>query len=108
MLIEPTLLLLDESTSAVDAATESAIREALVEFVRRRSCTVFVIARRPSTLRNADLILVLDAGSIAAQGTHAELMRESVLYREIVGARWTTMQSHFASTGREKKLDTEH
>jgi ATP-binding cassette subfamily B multidrug efflux pump len=86
LLIEPSILLLDESTSAVDAATESAIREALKEAVRRRSSTVFVIARRPATLRKADLILVLDDGRIVAQGRHAELMRESVLYKELVGA----------------------
>lgn len=86
LLIEPSILLLDESTSAVDAATESAIREALAESVRRRSSTIFVITRRPATLRKADLILVLDAGRIAAQGKHAELLRESMLYNELVGA----------------------
>jgi ATP-binding cassette, subfamily B, multidrug efflux pump len=87
LLIEPSILLLDESTSAVDAETESAIREGLAESVRRRSSTVFVITRRPATLRNADLILLLDDGCIAARGTHAELMRESALYNEIVGAQ---------------------
>jgi len=87
LLIEPSILLLDESTSAVDAETESAIREALAESARRRRSTVFVITRRPATLRQADLILVLDGGRIAAQGTHAELVRESVLYNEVVGAQ---------------------
>lgn len=87
LLIEPSILLLDESTSAVDAETESAIREALAESARRRRSTVFVITRRPATLRKADLILVLDGGCIAAQGKHSELMRESVLYNELVGAQ---------------------
>jgi ATP-binding cassette, subfamily B, multidrug efflux pump len=87
LLIEPSILLLDESTSAVDAETESAIRAALAESARRRSSTVFVIARRLATLRRADLILLLDGGRIAAQGTHAELMRDSVLYNALVGAQ---------------------
>ena len=73
LLIDPRLLILDDSTSAVDAETEAAIQEALDTLMRERAPDRFVIAQRISTVRDADLILVLDEGRIAAQGTHEEL-----------------------------------
>ncbi len=87
LLVDPRLLILDDSTSAVDAETEAAIQESLDRMMREGHRTVFVIAQRISTVRDADLILVLDGGTIAARGTHDELLRESELYNEILGAQ---------------------
>jgi ATP-binding cassette subfamily B multidrug efflux pump len=87
LLIDPRLLILDDSTSAVDAETEAAIQETLDRLMREKHRTVFVIAQRVSTVRDADLILVLDDGSIAASGTHEELRRDSELYNEILGSQ---------------------
>ena len=87
LLIDPRLLILDDSTSAVDAETEAAIQKTLDRLMREKHRTVFVIAQRVSTVRDADLILVLDEGSIAARGTHEELLHESELYNEILGSQ---------------------
>jgi ATP-binding cassette subfamily B multidrug efflux pump len=90
LLIDPRLLILDDSTSAVDAETEAAIQESLDRLMRDSRRTVFVIAQRISTVRDADLILVLDDGEIAAMGTHEELLRDSELYNEILGSQLVT------------------
>jgi len=87
LLIDPRLLILDDSTSAVDTETEAAIQESLDRLMRDSYRTVFVIAQRVSTVQDADLILVLDEGEIAAMGTHEELLRESELYNEILGSQ---------------------
>jgi len=87
LLVSLKLLILDDSTSAVDAETELLIQQALDTLMRDRSHTAFVIAQRISTVRDADLILVLDGGRIAARGTHDELLRESPLYNEILGSQ---------------------
>ncbi len=81
LLMHPPILILDDSTSSVDVDTEAQIQEAL-EGLRKVS-TSFVVAQRISTVLNADKIVVLDQGTIAAQGTHAELMDSSSIYREI-------------------------
>ena len=82
LLIQPDVLILDDSTSAVDAETEYQIQQALDKLMAEP--TSFVIAHRISTVQNADLILVLDKGRITAQGTHDELLDTSPLYAEIV------------------------
>jgi ATP-binding cassette subfamily B protein len=87
LLIDPRLLILDDSTSAVDAETEAAIQESLDLLMRESFRTVFVIAQRISTVRDADLILVLDNGEVAAMGTHEELLSTSELYNEILGSQ---------------------
>ena len=87
LLVDPRLLILDDSTSAVDAETEAAIQESLDTLMREEHRTVFVIAQRVSTVRDADLILVLDEGGITARGTHEELVRTSELYNEILGSQ---------------------
>ena len=87
LLVDPRLLILDDSTSAVDAETEAAIQETLDRLMREKHRTVFVIAQRISTVRDADLILVLDEGTIGAMGTHEELRRDSELYNEILGSQ---------------------
>ncbi|MGC9521981.1 MAG: ABC transporter ATP-binding protein [Anaerolineae bacterium] len=81
LLVRPRILILDDSTSSVDVETEALIQEALEDLMHDR--TSFVIAQRISTVLNADKILVLDAGRIAAEGTHGELMETSPIYREI-------------------------
>ncbi len=81
ILIDPTILILDDSTSAVDVETESKIQQALEALHGVR--TTFVIAQRISTVLNADKILVLDDGQIAAEGTHHELLESSPIYQEI-------------------------
>jgi ATP-binding cassette, subfamily B, multidrug efflux pump len=81
LLLNPRILILDDSTSSVDVATEVQIQQALDRLMQGR--TSFVIAQRISTVLNADQILVLDKGRIVAQGKHAELMETSELYAEI-------------------------
>jgi ATP-binding cassette subfamily B multidrug efflux pump len=90
LLIDPRLLILDDSTSAVDAETEAAIQESLDCLMREGHRTVFVIAQRISTVRDADLIVVLDDGDIAAMGTHEELLSTSELYNGILGSQMLT------------------
>ncbi len=92
LLIDPRLLILDDSTSAVDAETEAAIQESLDRLMRDSRRTALVIAQRISTVRDADLILVLDDGEIAARGTHGELLRDSELYNEILGSQLHTAE----------------
>jgi ABC-type multidrug transport system, ATPase and permease components len=77
----PAILILDDSTSAVDVRTETLIQDALAEVAK--DCTCFVVAQRVSTVLNADKILVLDSGRLVAEGTHAELLGSSVVYKEI-------------------------
>jgi ATP-binding cassette subfamily B protein len=86
LLVRPRVLILDDSTSAVDFETEAKIETALDELLRdefARSTTVFVVAQRISTVLNADQIVVLARGRVAAMGTHEQLMESSQLYREI-------------------------
>jgi len=81
LLIQPRVLILDDSTSSVDIETEAKIETALEELMKDR--TSFVIAQRVSTVLNADKIVVLERGQIAALGTHSELMESSPIYQEI-------------------------
>lgn len=81
LLMDPHILILDDSTSSVDVATEYHIQQALDKLMKGR--TSFVIAQRISTVVNADQILVLDQGQVAAQGTHEDLMEHSELYADI-------------------------
>ncbi len=81
ILLDPPILVLDDSTSSIDAGTEHLLRLALESVMKGR--TTFVIAHRLSTVRHADQILVLDNGSIAEKGTHNELVQQKGLYRQL-------------------------
>ncbi len=81
ILINPPILILDDSTSSVDVETERQIHQAMTGVMKGR--TTFVIAHRLSTVRDADLIVVLKDGEVAQQGTHNELMARGGMYRDI-------------------------
>jgi ATP-binding cassette subfamily B protein len=81
LLVDPHVLILDDATSAVDFQTERKLRRALERLMEGR--TSVIIAQRVSTVRDADLILLLEQGQIAAQGTHETLLTESALYADI-------------------------
>jgi ATP-binding cassette subfamily B protein len=81
LLMRPRVLILDDSTSSVDVETETRIQDALEQAQYRH--TSLIVAQRISTVLNADKIIVMDQGRVAAQGTHKELMESSPIYREI-------------------------
>ncbi|HCC78224.1 MAG: multidrug ABC transporter ATP-binding protein [Chloroflexi bacterium GWB2_49_20] len=85
ILLKPSILILDDSTSAVDVETETRVQNGLDKLIR--GCTIFIVAQRISTVLNADKILVIDKGRLAAQGTHKELMRTSPIYQEIYASQ---------------------
>lgn len=85
LLLKPNILILDDSTSSVDFATERKIQNALDILMEGR--TSFVIAQRISTVRNADQIIVLEKGKIAAMGSHEDLMENSPIYAEIFNSQ---------------------
>ena len=78
MLADPRILILDEATSSIDTLTEARLQQALGRLLQRR--TSFVVAHRLSTIRNADLVLVLDHGHIVERGTHDALVAASGIY----------------------------
>ncbi len=86
LLLDPKILILDDSTSAVDTETEFKIQQALDKLMQHR--TSFVIAQRISTVRSADVILILDKGKIVGQGTHDELLRDNPIYGEIIDSQF--------------------
>jgi len=85
LLLNPRILILDDSTSSVDLNTEAEIQKALDSLMRGR--TSFVIAQRISTVINADKIIVLDKGEIVAEGRHQDLMEDSPIYAEIYNSQ---------------------
>ena len=81
ILKKPKVLILDDSTSAVDTATDAKIRAAFANELK--DTTKFIIAQRVASVREADVILVMDGGKIVAQGAHEELMQTCEIYREV-------------------------
>ena len=81
ILRKPSILILDDSTSAVDTATDAKIRAALKQHLR--GTTTFIIAQRISSIQSADKIILLDNGEMIGSGTHDELIKTSVVYQEI-------------------------
>ena len=76
---KPEILIMDDSASALDFATDYALRKA----IHKLDMTVFIVSQRTSSVRNADLILVLDDGRLVGKGTHAQLMKNCEIYQEI-------------------------
>jgi ATP-binding cassette subfamily B protein len=85
LLTQPRILILDDSTSAVDVETETHIQAALAAMAHQQ--TTLIVAQRISTVLNADKIIVLDQGRIVAEGTHRELMQQSEIYQEIYASQ---------------------
>ena len=81
LLKKPKILILDDSTSAVDTRTDALIREGFRSYIPQT--TKLIIAQRVTSVMDADLILLLDGGRVAASGTHDELLKTSEIYREI-------------------------
>ena len=82
VLRNPEILILDEATSALDTESEKLVQESLTTLLEGR--TSIVIAHRLSTIHNADRIIVIDAGRIAEQGTHSELMERNGIYAKLI------------------------
>lgn len=99
VLLDPAILILDDATASVDSETEAEILDAMDSAMRGR--TTFVTAHRLSTLRRADLVLVLDRGRIAQQGTHAQLLREPGHYRDAAEAQRHGHLAAHSSAGRD-------
>jgi ABC-type multidrug transport system fused ATPase/permease subunit len=105
ILLDPPILLLDDSTSSVDTQTEQLIRQALAEAIQGR--TTFIIAHRLSTVKNADLILVLKEGQVVQRGTHQELIQQPGTYQEIYELQLQT-QERTPTAGSKFHDDGEH
>jgi ATP-binding cassette, subfamily B, multidrug efflux pump len=88
---KPEIYLFDDSFSALDYATDAALRGALTAYIA--DATVVIVAQRVSTIRDADRIIVLDDGRVAGTGTHAELMDTNATYREIVLSQLTEQEA---------------
>ncbi len=96
LLTNPRILILDDSTSSVDTETERLIQQALGELMQGR--TTFVIAHRLSTVRRADMILVMDGGEIVQRGTHETLLTQEGVYREIYELQLKKQEEYAALT----------
>ncbi len=86
MLCLPPMLILDEATSSIDTRTEIQIQNAFDKLMKGR--TSFIVAHRLSTIRNADVILVLKDGKVIEQGNHEELLKKNGFYSELYNSQW--------------------
>ena len=89
---EPDILILDDSASALDYATDAALRKSLKELPEKT--TVFIVSQRTSSLQHADQILVLDDGKLVGVGRHEELMEDCEIYREIYESQFQKGGGH--------------
>ena len=86
MLCRPPVLILDEATSSIDTRTERKVQDAFARLTEGRTC--FIVAHRLSTIENADVILVMNAGHVVEQGTHRELLEKGGFYSELYRAQF--------------------
>ena len=86
MLCLPPMLILDEATSSIDTRTEIKIQQAFASMMKGR--TSFIVAHRLSTIREADIILVMDSGKVIEQGTHEELLEEKGFYAKLYNSQY--------------------
>ena len=86
MLSIPPMLILDEATSSIDTRTEQRIQRAFEKLMRGR--TSFIVAHRLSTIQNADMILVMNAGNVVEQGTHEELLQKGGFYAKLYNSQF--------------------
>ena len=91
---KPEILILDDSASALDYATDAALRKSLKEMPG--DTTVFIVAQRASSLMHADFIIVLDDGDVAGMGTHEELLSSCEIYREIYDSQFTQKKNELS------------
>ena len=97
---KPEILILDDSSSALDFATDAALRKAI--HALSGSMTTFIVSQRIACIRQADEILVLDNGRLAGRGTHDELMNDCALYREIYFSQFPEERSAYEKGGERK------
>lgn len=95
LLKKPKILILDDSTSAVDTKTDTLIRQGLKKEIP--GTTTFIIAQRISSVSDADKIIVMDKGMIHGIGTHDELLKENAIYQEIYDTQQKGFGSHEAN-----------
>ena len=86
MLCLPPMLILDEATSSIDTRTEIKIQQAFAKMMEGR--TSFIVAHRLSTIREADIILVMENGKIIEQGNHEELLRKQGFYAKLYNSQY--------------------
>ncbi|MBP5529093.1 MAG: ABC transporter ATP-binding protein [Lachnospiraceae bacterium] len=86
MLVNPPILILDEATSSIDTRTELKVQDAFAKLMKGK--TSFIVAHRLSTIKNADIILVMKDGNIIEQGSHDELIRKGGFYKELYMSQW--------------------
>lgn len=91
ILMNPRILILDEATSSVDTETEFLIQEALDGIMKNR--TTLVIAKRLSTVKGADRVVILDGGRIAEVGTHQELLAKGGVYKRLFDGQFAEQES---------------
>jgi ATP-binding cassette subfamily B multidrug efflux pump len=91
LIIKPKILIFDDSTSSVDVETEYKIQEALTEVMEDK--TTIIITQRISTIRNADIILILDRGRVVGYGNHMDLIKSNVLYKQIYETLYQKQES---------------
>ena len=95
------MLILDDATSAVDPTKEHEIRDALTEVMRGR--TTIVIAHRPATIALADRVVLVDAGRVAAEGTHESLLATDHRYRQVLAGRGGPGVPRGSGCGRQRR-----
>lgn len=89
MLVDPPMLILDEATSSIDTRTEMKIQRAFEHLMQGK--TAFIVAHRLSTIKNADLILVMNNGSVIEKGTHESLIADKGFYYNLYNSQFSGM-----------------